>query len=255
MAEDIWFSARDGVRLYARRHGQGKGLRRPVICLPGLTGNSSHFDLIADQLADADADRRDVFALDMRGRGRSGPLRRDPTSPLLVECQDALDFMTLRGLGDAVVLGTGHGGQVAMLMALLRPSAVGTVILNDAGPEFESEGIAQLVGEMSGSPLPLSFADAAVMMRRLHRGKYPRLAEADWMSMARAQYPEANGRPQRSFDPGLARAYSLTLGRNARVTLWDPFTALCTIPVLLVRGHAATKKPADLAAPMKASAA
>ena len=51
---DIHFSARDGLRLYARHYPATGSTRRPVLCLAGLTRNSRDFHDLATALAHPD---------------------------------------------------------------------------------------------------------------------------------------------------------------------------------------------------------
>ena len=49
---DIFFSARDGLKLYARHYpSRFQSGRRPVLCLAGLTRNSRDFHDIAKALS------------------------------------------------------------------------------------------------------------------------------------------------------------------------------------------------------------
>ena len=55
--EDVFFSASDGLRLHAAdygRHDLATRDRLPVVCLPGLTRNSSDFDALARMLTPGD---------------------------------------------------------------------------------------------------------------------------------------------------------------------------------------------------------
>ena len=138
---DIHFTSRDGLRLYARHYPAAGGARgRPVVCLAGLTRNSKDFHDLAEALAGHAACPRDVYCLDYRGRGRS---QYDPdwkNYTVLVEMQDVLDFMTLRGLHDAAVIGTSRGGLIAMVMAGGRPAAGGARVgaHSTANPPYNS---------------------------------------------------------------------------------------------------------------------
>ena len=81
------------------------------------------FHDLATALARRDETGRDVYCLDYRGRGRS---QYDPdwkNYSILVELNDALDFMAMKGLDRAAVVGTSRGGLIAMLMGVLRPNA------------------------------------------------------------------------------------------------------------------------------------
>ena len=70
---DIHYTSRDGLRLYARHYPVPGSLRRPAVCLAGLTRNSRDFHDLASVLARQDETGRDVYCLDYRGRGRSQP--------------------------------------------------------------------------------------------------------------------------------------------------------------------------------------
>ena len=236
MWEDIWFSARDGAQLYGRRY-RGGAARRSLLCIPGLVGNCAEFDTLANALSLSGPASRAVFSIDCRGRARSASAGNRQGSTMLTECEDILDFMTLTGQDDVAVLGSGHGGQLAMILALLRPSAVGALILNDSGPEFEIEGVVRLLGEVTNLPLPQSWPDAAAMLKRLHSRRYVRLNAEQWMEMARAFYLEVDGRPARTVDPSIAAAYSVSKGTARRQTLWPQFAALARVPILLLRAE------------------
>ena len=61
--EDIYFTARDGLRLHAGRYparAQMRFGRRPVVCLPGLTRNGRDFHDLAVALSTSTYDPRDV---------------------------------------------------------------------------------------------------------------------------------------------------------------------------------------------------
>src|SRR5262245_27190411 len=157
---DIHFSARDGLRLYARHYPVPGSAHRPVLCLAGLSRNSRDFHHLATVLASPDDSGRDVYALDSRGRGLSDHHRDWRNYSILVELNDALDFITIKGLHGATVIGTSRGGLIAMMMAVLRPNAVGAVVLNDIGPVIEPDGLARIVAYIGRMPVPADWDDA-----------------------------------------------------------------------------------------------
>src|SRR6516164_4269525 len=93
---DIYFTSRVGLRLYARHYPAQDAVRRPVVCLAGLTRNSRDFHDLASALATPDEAGRDVYAIDCRGRGRSQNDANWKNYSVLVELNDVLDFMTMR---------------------------------------------------------------------------------------------------------------------------------------------------------------
>lgn len=237
MFQDIRFSARDGALLYARRYASRMRSPRALVCLPGLVGNSAQFDRLARTIAQSQGTARDVYTIDLRGRGQSelGPSRQAPS--LLTESEDVLDFMTMAGLRQAAILGTGHGGQLGIVMAMLRPSAVGAIIFNDSGPEFEMEGLVRLMGQIANVPVPASWTDAQLMLKHLQGRQYPRLTDDEWLDVAKSNYLERDGKPARSYDRAIAMSYSLTRGTAYRQTMWPQFEAMAHVPVLVLRGE------------------
>jgi len=232
---DIHFSARDGLRLYARHYPAPGSRRRPVLCLAGLTRSGRDFHRLATALAGSGAGARDVYTLDSRGRGYSD---HDPdwrNYSLLVEADDALDFMTMTGLAGAAIVGTSRGGLLALLMAVLRPCALAAVVLNDIGPVVERDGLARIAAYIGRVPLPADWEEAARIVRELNRRQFPALPPEAWAEAARAWFNEANGLPAPGWDPDIARAVSPM--DRPMPELWQLFAALGRVPVLAIRGQ------------------
>jgi pimeloyl-ACP methyl ester carboxylesterase len=232
---DIRFSARDGLRLYARHYSAPGSTRRPVLCLAGLTRNGRDFHHLATALAGSADSGRDVYTLDSRGRGRSEHDRDWNNYSLLVELNDALDFMTMKGLDGAAIVGTSRGGLIAMLMAVLRPCALSALVLNDIGPVIERDGLARIVAYVGRIPLPADWKEAVELVREMNRRSFTGLAAEDWEAYARAWFNEENGLPAPSYDPNIAKAFSLMDGPMPE--LWPQFGALAHVPVLAIRGQ------------------
>ena len=236
MWNDIRFSARDGVRLYGRRYGAVPG-RRPLLCLPSLVGTSGEFDALAKVLAQNGPDSRTTYTIDCRGRGQSESGSTSRANAMLCDCEDVLDFMTLTGLEDAAVIGTGYGGQLAMVVALLRPHAVGALILNEAAPEFEAEGMVRMMGELASLPIPATWAEAASLLKSLHRRRYPQLTDAQWLDYAKTRFAGKDGRPAKNFDPAIAASFSWSRSGAQHRSLWPQFAAMTRVPMLLLRAE------------------
>ena len=232
---DIFYTARDGLRLYGRHYPSAAPQRRPALCLPGLTRNSRDFHDLAVFLADAaNPLGRDVYTLDYRGRGRS---QHDPewrNYTLAAELADVLDFMTINGLHDAGVIGTSRGGLIAMLMASMRPTSLGAVVLNDIGPVINAEGLMRIVAYVGRVPLPTTWAEATELVQRLNERQFPDIQPHQWTDVARQWFNDENGRPVHSYDQNLARAISVTTSELP--SIWPQFEALSRLPTLVIRG-------------------
>jgi pimeloyl-ACP methyl ester carboxylesterase len=134
------------------------------------------------------------------------------------------------------IVGTSRGGIIAMLMAALRPTAMGPVVLNDIGAVIETRGLARIINYVRRMPNPKSWPDAVLIMREINERSFPNLTDADWDEMARAVFDERKGKPIRAYDRRLARAIgTIDLSRPVP-DLWPQFIALGQVPALVIRG-------------------
>ena len=232
---DIHYTSRDGLRLYARHYPVPGSLRRPLVCLAGLTRNSRDVHDLATVLARPDETGRDVFAIDYRGRGRSQYDSDWKNYSILIELNDVLDFMTMKCLSRAAVLGTSRGGLIAMLMAVLRPTAIGAAILNDIGPVIEREGLARIVAYVGRVPLPADWKEATELVYEMNRRQFTAVSASQWAEFARQVFNDDNGLPAASYDPKLSKAVSVMSGPTPE--LWPQFGALAHVPLLALRGE------------------
>src|SRR5215831_9902421 len=233
--QDITYRSFDDLRLYVRHYQAPSAKFRSVVCLPGLTRNSRDFHTLATYLSRYAEKPRDVYCFDYRGRGRSQYDRKWRNYVPYIELLDILDFLTINGL-HKVGIGTSRGGIIAMLMAALRPTAMGPVVLNDIGAVIETRGLARIINYVRRMPNPKSWPDAVMIVREINERTFPNLTDAEWEEMARAIFDERKGKPMRAYDRRLARAVgSIDLSRPIP-DLWPQFIALGQVPVLAVRG-------------------
>ncbi|HEX5998968.1 MAG TPA: alpha/beta hydrolase [Hyphomicrobiaceae bacterium] len=234
MWHDLTFSARDGLRLYARHYPAPGSDRRPVLCLAGLTRNSRDFHRLAMQLTSGEG-AREVYTLDARGRGRSEHDRDWANYSLINELNDALDFLTMLNLHGAAVIGTARGGLIAMLMAVMRPSAIGAAVLNDIGPVIEREGLTRIIAYIGRVPVPADWTEATHIVYEMNKRQFPAVPAEDWEEQARAWFNNDNGLPVLGYDPNIAKTFSIMDGPIP--DLWPQFGAMMPIPVLAIRGE------------------
>lgn len=234
---DIYFTASDGLRLHARHYPAADRGARPAICLPGLTRNGRDFHDLAVALATDSKRPRDVYAIDYRGRGLSEWDRDWENYTPLVELYDTLDFMAIAGVHQAAIIGTSRGGLIAMAMAGLRPAAIGAVVLNDIGPVIESRGLARILGHLGKTPTPESWEDATALVREMNERDFPAIEPAQWEEVARAIFNEEDGKPARSYDPDLGKAFEGIDLSQPGAEQWLAFTGLYPFPTLALRGE------------------
>ncbi len=247
---DINFTARDGLRLYGRHYPAPGSRLRPVLCLAGLTRNSRDFHDLASVLSSPKQPTpRHVYTLDYRGRGNSA---YDPdwrNYQVINELLDVLDFMTLRELADAAIVGTSRGGILAMVMAAVRPGNIGAVVLNDIGPVIEREGLLRIVSYVGRVPLPATWTEAAEQVRSLSQRQFPAVPRDMWESIARQWYGDEAGRPVHGYDQALNKTATILDGPLPE--LWPQFKALARVPVMVLRGETSDILSVETAARMQ----
>ncbi len=237
------FHARDGLELAARDH-PGPAHRTPLLCLPGLTRSAADFDRLAARHA---ATRR-VIALDHAGHGESGRPADLARYGIEASLRDVLDAMAALHAPRAVILGTSYGGLLAMVLAVLRPTAIAGAVLNDIGPVLETEALGDIGGFVGEDPAAPSIEAAAAHLR----ARLPplRLSEEGWREFAALTYAEdAEGRWHPRWDTRLAGVLGT---QGAPPPLWGPFGALAHAPLMLVRGELSALLTEATAARMRA---
>ena len=233
--EDIYFSAQDGLKLYARHYPARRANElRPVVCLAGLTRNARDFHDVALALSQHTASPRDVYAIDMRGRGLSATDSDWRHYSIPGEMQDTIDFMTMKGLHDVGIIGTSRGGLITHMLAAAQPTRIGAMVLNDIGPIIETEGLVRIAGYVGRTPVPKTWADAGRIVRELNRRDFPGMTDAAAEDFAHQLFNDRNGRPAPGYDPKLSKCISVLDGPIP--ALWPQFEGLKRVPVLVIRG-------------------
>lgn len=226
------YAAQDGLSLYFRDYGDPCAPDVPVLCLPGLTRNSSDFDGIARHLA---AGGRRVIAVDYRGRGRSeyDPDWRNYRPETCLG--DLRHLLAALGLERVAVIGTSMGGLLGAGFAVAMPAALAAVVINDVGPEIDPAGLAKIVAYLASSE-PLAGWDAAIARLKAAFPHLPAYEDGDWMKIARGTYREGpDGRLLPDWDPAIVKP--LLAGHGRPLSFWPLFRALRRTPTLILRGE------------------
>jgi pimeloyl-ACP methyl ester carboxylesterase len=229
-------TVRDGLRIYTRRYPSTDPSNgtRPVVCIGGLTRNSRDFHDLAISLATHVSVPRDVYTIDMRGRGQSEHAAEWQSYSIPNETQDVIDVMTALELVQAGMIGTSRGGLISMVLASLQPSRVGAVVMNDIGPIVEQDGLARIAGYVGRIPTPKSWSDATKIVLDLTKRDFPKLGDAGAEKLARQLFNERNGRPVSGYDIKLSRTLSVLDGPPP--ALWPQFESLKRVPLMVIRG-------------------
>lgn len=250
--QDLFWRSADGLRLHARDYAGAPGGALPVICIPGLTRNSSDFDDLAQWISAAG---RRVLALDLRGRAGSEYGERSRYRPP-VYADDVLALMCEQSIPRAVFIGTSLGVLVTITVASKRRDAVAAAVLNDAGPEISDEALRRIAA-YAGKPLsPMGRADAAAYVQRIAQSVYPRYGQAEWEAMVERTFRMLpDGRWVLDYDPAIVRTINPWMLRLLRPLIWRAYRKLArACQTLLVRGETSDILGRDLAMRMVAAA-
>ncbi len=224
----------DKLKLNVRKVGGGS--KTPILCIPGLTRNAADFEDFALQAAQTG---RDVYAISLRGRGRSdydqNYLNYFPTTYV----NDVLGALDQLGLPRAIFVGTSLGGIVTMLTAAASPHRIAGAVINDVGPALAPEGIARIAGYVGAraadaSSIAPDLAAAIAQIRAINDVAFPGKDAAFWETFARRTFDQLpDGGWRLDYDPNIGRAL---LEAGPAPDLWAPFAALKPIPTLVLRG-------------------
>jgi pimeloyl-ACP methyl ester carboxylesterase len=223
-------TAQDGLRLYFRDYGDPLSPRLPLLCLTGLVRNSADF---AD-FAERHAGERRVICPDYRGRGRSAHDTDWRNYDPFVYVNDIGHLIAAAGIERVVVVGTSMGAALAMGLAVMKPTTVAAVVLNDFGPEVAANGVSRILDYIGNDRPQPDWPSAVRHLREL----LPTLSirsDDGWLRFARATYREGiDGLLH--FDWDLNVAKPLARVKRAVPDLWPYFRALRRLPVLALRG-------------------
>jgi pimeloyl-ACP methyl ester carboxylesterase len=223
-------AAQDGLSLYYRDYGDALSRRLPMVCLTGLTRNSADF---AD-LADRHAGERRILCLDYRGRGRSAYDSDWRNYDPRIYVSDIAHLLAANDVHRAVVVGTSLGGVLTMALAVIKPTALAAVVLNDIGPDVVPGGLTRIMGYIGTDQPQPDWPSAVRYVRQL----LPTLSirtDDGWLKMAQGTFRQgADGLLHFDWDVKLAKPL---LAQSSNVPdLWPFFAALRRIPTLVLRG-------------------
>jgi pimeloyl-ACP methyl ester carboxylesterase len=190
---DLFVSAADGLRLFARDYGPRTGTPLAVVCLPGLARTSADFHELALSLSQDGKRSRRVLALDCRGRGRSEYDRDWRNYDVKVELADVLAVLTAASIEEAAFVGTSRGGLLTMALSAARPALLRGAVLNDIGPVIEGRGLARIRGYVGKLPAPADYGEAIDILKKLMSAQFTALSAEEWRSWAEATWKEENG--------------------------------------------------------------
>jgi len=129
------FLEANGIRLHYLHH---QGVEPPLILMHGLTANAHSFDAILNVGV-----RREVLAVDLRGRGLSDK----PTHGYTMQdhAADIIGMLDRIGMESAVIGGHSFGGLLSIYLAFHYPNRVEKIVMIDAAARMHPD-VATMVG-------------------------------------------------------------------------------------------------------------
>lgn len=222
------FTTSDGTSLYFDDTG---GPGPVVLCLAGLTRNSSDFDYALPALSEAR-----VIRMDYRGRGKSDWVTDFSTYSIARESQDALELLDHLDIPKTAILGTSRGGLIALTLAATARDRLTGVCFNDVGPVIETQGLEIILVFIGRNPAWKTF-DQAAAAYGLRLPGFDNLPATRWRAEVEKHFVATPDGLTINYDPKLRNA---TLGnfdpRAEPPDLWPLFDALDGLPLAAIRG-------------------
>lgn len=225
-----------GVRAAVHVSGRLSSERLPVVCIAGYQRNMSDFSAFAAYFRRVAGGEWPVVLIDLPGRGRADDriLTEDYSS--LADARDVASIMAAFGIGRAILLGQGHGGQVCMALATSHPLLIAGTVLLDAGPVTDSRGIVRLRNNLAHIDSLQGAAVVAAGLRRILSGDYPGLADDRLEALiGRSHFIDKRGKAKPLFDRRLIDALASINFDDVLMAQWPLFDALRCAPLMLLR--------------------
>lgn len=229
VARERYVTSSDNLRLFFRDWGDENSPTTPVLCLPGLTRNSSDFATIARHLSP-----RRVICPDFRGRGRSAYAADWRSYEATTYIDDIRHLLAALGLARVVVVGTSLGGLLGMGMAAAFPTALACLIVNDVGPGIETAGTNRILKYISEDRPMDDWPAAVAHLKKM----FPNLSLAvddDWLAFARGTFREGADK-KLHFDWDVRLVRPLLEPAEPPPDLWALWRACRKVPALAIRG-------------------
>lgn len=220
------FKTSDGLTLAYRDEGQGM----PVLCLSGVTRNSTDFNYMAPHTKGLR-----LIRLDMRGRGKSDFDPDFNNYNLVREARDVVEFLDHQNLPKVAIIGTSRGGLISMHLAKTHHHRLLGVMLNDIGPVLDTPGLEAIKGFLGYRPDFKTYDEAAEKLPAVMVG-FDNIPKERWQTEARSRWIEKPDGLHLRYDPDLRHAIAAQSHGN-NVDLWAYFDAYADLPLALVRGE------------------
>lgn len=218
----------------------------PVVCVHGLTRNSSDFEFLADQLGQT---RRVIFP-DMPGRGDSPNLTDSSlyNNPFYGRvCLALIEEMQLKKVD---WVGTSMGGIIGMMLAATKPELINKLVINDVGATIPALSLERLK-KYVGTDMEFDNRKAAqAKLKELYQ-PFGITEKSHWQHLFESSLEQTDsGSWRMRYDAGIGD--NLRNFEAKAVDLW-PIWNHIKCPVLLLRGADSDLFERDVAIKMRGS--
>ncbi|MEM1136645.1 MAG: alpha/beta hydrolase [Bacteroidota bacterium] len=145
----------NGIELYYEVYGEGE----PLILLHGWTQSSQFWIEYIKEYAKS----YEVYALDLRGHGRTTPLTKDFS--IKKAANDILAFMDHLSLNKVKAMGLSFGGIALLQLASLNPNRIESMILIAASHNYSGSDNQEIENKFNFDNLPVQFIE---QLREIH---------------------------------------------------------------------------------------
>lgn len=230
----------------------GNGEQMPLLCLPGYTRNMTDFSAFVTLFQRAMGEAWPVVLVDLKGRGRSSDRAGSADYSTINDAEDVLALARALAIEATIVVGQGHGGQVAMAMALRRPALLAATVLIDAGPAAAPQSLIRLRRNNRAISGSRGAAGLIVMLRRMLQADYPdrKPAELDRLAERLLTIDEL-GRAQPLYDDALIDRLKDFAYDDVLVPQWQFFDLLGGKPMLVVNTELTDQVPGEVLEEMR----
>ncbi|MCD7060764.1 alpha/beta fold hydrolase [Pelagibacterium xiamenense] len=225
-----------GRTIAVHLRGNLGGEETPLVCIPGYNRTMLDYTAFLEGLSGLAGSTRPVVLLDLAGRGRSAPLPRNMQYATPRDAADVIAVCDALGITRAVLVGQGHGGQVAMIVAKQRPSLVGGTVLIDSGPVTDPRGLVRLRNNFRHLVSLRDKRASQAALRKILAADYPSVPDSALDTLgARVYAPGRRGGLVPLFDPRLIGQIEQFEFDDVLEPQWPLFDCLHHAPIMLVR--------------------
>jgi len=230
---DYVYATPDGLSLYCRDYPGPDSGAPVVLCLHGLTRNSRDFQYLAPALAP----HFRVLVPEQRGRGRSDYATDSSSYALMQYVEDVRGLLQSLAVEAISVVGTSMGGLMTFALNALYPGLIRAAVINDIGPEIAPAGLERIKSLVGVAGPFADWEEATAYLAKTSSEIFPRWTRAEWSDFARQCYIERENQVVIDYDPKIAEGLAGEASGAEAEVLWSLFSALATVPTLLIRGE------------------